>query len=81
MENLLFYLRHRVLNAIIKLIFFDKIPILSWILLLGKCRCKMVKIPKIYLFMELFVAVLTLCIVFAYSLSPLFLFMEFFSHC
>ena len=54
-----------------KINFFDKIPILSWILLLGKCRCKMVKIPKIYLFMELFVAVLTLCIVFAYSLSPL----------
>ena len=54
-----------------KISFYDKIPIISWIFLKGKCRNCKSKINIIYLFMELFIAVLMLCIVFTYSLSPL----------
>jgi len=52
-----------------KIIFYHKIPILSWIFLLGKCSCKKSNIPIIYFFMELFIPLLFLYIVFIYSFS------------
>ena len=52
-----------------KILFYHKIPLISWIFLSGKCSCKKSKIPIIYFFMELFVPLLFLFIVFVYSFS------------
>jgi leader peptidase (prepilin peptidase)/N-methyltransferase len=50
--------------------FYDNLPILSWLLLRGRCRKCGLKISGRYPLVELYTALLALCVYFRYGLTP-----------
>ncbi len=50
--------------------FYDNLPILSWLILKGRCRRCGLKIPGRYPLVELYTALLAVCVYFKYGLTP-----------
>lgn len=54
--------------------FYDNIPVISYLLLFGKCRTCRIPIPIRYPIVELIVGLLSLALFFRYGLSPMYFF-------